>query len=156
MDERLKLVNINNPYRIGNWVTDIFGHRMQVTRARGNYVTGRYVDDEGRIHEAEGHVDAAIGVIEIDKDVLTAMGFEQTPYGTWFLFLDKKGEIRYDGDDKVQAMLSGAIPHVGYNEESETLRIKTREGADMFIPCHYVYELQNALFLARIDFPIEI
>ena len=65
MDERLKL-DCENPFRIGNWVTDIFGHVMQIRSLRGPYAAGRYIDEDGTLHEAEGHVDRGIGCIELE------------------------------------------------------------------------------------------
>lgn len=149
MDERLKL-DCENPFRIGNWVTDIFGHVMQIRSLRGPYATGRYIDEDGTLHEAEGHVDRGIGCIELEPEILEKLGFKKNKYGDWFLVLHENSDLN---EETIKMMLDGLIPFVGYSVEKRQLRIKavTRQGEnDMYVACEFVHELQNALVEAHI------
>ena len=134
----IPLINNHNPYRVGNWVTDICGHLMQIRAIDRNLAAGWYVDDDDTVHEATGVVDGAIGVVLITPELLRRIGFQANKYGDLFLVVDKDGK-------------KGEL-----NEEStlKTLRVKrvNRDGEfDLFMKCEYLYELQNALSLARLD-----
>ena len=156
MDPRVKLPNIDNPFQIGDWVTDICGHRMRITSMRGNFATGRYVDEEGRVHEAEGHVDMAIGVIDINEPILIALGFKQNKYGDWFLVLDGNGRL---DDMSIKKIIEGSLPLIGYNFSRKTLRIKnvSRDERDIYVYCPYLHNLQHELKDAdvRVDFDVD-
>lgn len=147
MDERLKLP-FYNPFRLGDWVTDILGHNMQIRSLQGPLASGWYIDEEGTLHEAQGHVDRGIGCIELDEEVLGRMGFRSTQYGDWFLVLYQDGSL---SEEAVQKILSSDIPHIGYNPTKHALRIRKppakhdEDVTDIFVPCHFVHELQHYL-----------
>ena len=63
----------------------------------------------------------------------------------------KKGELN---EESTLKLLSNEIPFIRYNVDNKTLRVKrvNRDGEfDLFMKCEYLYELQNALSLARLD-----
>lgn len=155
MDPRIKLNNIDNPFQVGDWVTDICGHRMRITSLRGNFATGRYIDDEGRIHEAEGHVDMAIGVIDLSESILTALGFKPNKYGTLYLVLDGKGELN---DETTHKIVHGELPHIGYDMAKKMLRIKNvdEHERNVYVYCPYLHELQHQLKDAKIEIDFDI
>lgn len=153
MNEKLQHVPCN-PFRVGNWVTDIFGHIMQVCMTHGLLATGRYIDEDGKLHEATGHVDRGIGCIELTEEILTKIGFKKGQGGCWYLL---PAEKEYSNETCKQ-ILSLEIPHIAYCEPRHTLRIRAfpsgaedSELIDMYVPCRFVHELQNHLYDARLE-----
>lgn len=153
MAEQLKIIPCN-PFRVGNWVTDIFGHIMQVRMTRGLLATGRYIDEDGKLHEAEGHVDRGIGCIELTEEILTKIGFKNGKAGCWYLLPAGK---EYSNETCKQ-ILGLEIPHIAYCEPRHTLRIRAipsgaedSELIDMYVPCRFVHELQNHLCDAGLE-----
>ena len=150
--KRLKLV-YKNPYRIGDWVTDIYGHFMRVIAIYDLSVVCWHLDDDDAIYEVTDHVERKIGGIPLTDEVLSMLGFRKGMYGDWYLVMHADGKLT---DGVIEKILSLEIPHIGYNPAKHFLRIKNlskgdEDVTDMFVPCHFVHELQHFLDDSGID-----
>ena len=142
----------DNPFHVGNWVYDITGHLMLVTGCQGNFIHGYYVDDEGIIHKSTCRADAA-GCVEMTEETLTKAGFIKNKYGFWYLYFKDK---RIQKQECVSQMLSLVIPHIGFNPDEKFLKIRKSNGVDMYVPCEFFHQLQNALELAGLQIDFEL
>ena len=90
-------------------------------------------------------------MVEVTPELLRRIGFRANKYGDLFLVVDKDGKKGELNEETTLKLLSSEIPFIGYNVGNKTLRVKRDGEFDLFMKCEYLYELQNALSLARLD-----